>query len=255
MELLNRKFTFVAPSGSSYTIREQNGEDDDILSNPSTSRNLLNLSHFISAIVVDQTFYPNGGRISVEEALKLPSNDRYAILLNSRIHSIGSDLEFVHNWGDNGGEVNYELDLNEFVFNKPAEEITEEELASKPEAIPLYPEHKFVDIEFNVGDKEFKFDLLTGEGEQYMIELPIDKRTKNQELISRNLMLKVNGKYEKITNFRMFSVREMNAIRREVLSRDPLFSGNTKIVNPTTNEYTYINVLSLPDFFWPEGIG
>lgn len=253
--LLNHLFTFVAPSGSSYTIREQNGEDDDILSNPTTGKNLLNLSYFIASIVVDQNFYPKKGKLSVEDALKLPSNDRYAILLNSRIHSIGNILEFNHDWEDKGGIIGYELDLEEFVFNKSIEDISEEELKLKPEAIPLYPNKEFRDIPFNVGTKELLFDVLTGESEQYMIELPLDKRTKNQELIARNLRLEINGKYERVTNFRSFSVKEMNAIRKHIMSLDPIFSGNTKINNPNTNESTYVNILSLPDFFWPEGIG
>lgn len=253
--MFNHNFEFIAPSGAKYVIREQNGNDDDILSNPSTSRNLMNLSHFISAIVVDQDFYPHSGTISVEEALDLPSNDRYAILINSRIHSIGNILEFTHDWGGTLGKVEYEQDLNEFIFNKPLEEITEEDLNSKPDAIPLYPMGTKT-FEGNCGDKNFTFDVLTGRGEQYIIELPLDKRTKNQSLIARNLKLKVNSQYEKVTNFRMFSVKDLQNIRKQIAAVDPEFSGNIKIHHPSNPEITdYVNILALPGFFWPEEIG
>lgn len=254
--ILNHNFTFVAPSGASYTIREQNGEDDDILSNPVTSSNLMNLSHFISAIVVGQTFYPGKNTLSAEDALKLPSNDRYAILINSRIHSIGANLEFTYDWGkDLGGEVGYEIDLNELVFNKPIEEVTDEELNQKPEAIPLYPVKQFKDIIINVDGKELCFDLLTGEGEQYLIELPFEKKTKNQVLISRNLRMKVNNSWEKVYNFRLFTKNQMATLRKSILANDPLFSGNIKIENPSNPSLvTQVNVMGLPNFFWPEGI-
>lgn len=250
----NHFMEFIAPSGASYTIREQNGEDDDILSNPTTSTNLMNLSNFISSIVVKQNFYPNKTTITPEEALDLPVNDRYAILINSRIHSIGNILEFTHDWGSTLGKCSYEVNLNDFVFNKPIDQITEEDIANKPEAIPVYVNFK-PKIEFSVGDKEFEFELLTGRGEQYQIELPLEKRTANQKIKARNLKLKVNNNFEKVTNFRMFTAKEMASIRKVIAENDPLFSGNTKIVHPNNPELVdYVNVLALPGFFWQEGI-
>lgn len=253
--VLNRQFTFIAPSGASYTIREQNGEDDDILSNPSTAQNLMNLSHFMSAIILDQTFYPNKKTLSAEEVLNLPCNDRYAILINSRIHSIGNILEFTYDWGNNLGKQLYEVDLNDFVFNKPISEITNEDLENKPEAIPLYLEGSLKDIPINLGDKELLFDVMTGVGEQYQLELPLEKRTANQKIIARNLRLKVNNQYEKVTNFKMFSVKDMMEIRKAIAESDPLFTGNTKVVHPSNPDLvSYVNILGLPGFFWQEGI-
>ena len=55
-----RTLTFVAPSLNEYTIREQNGADEDILTNPVDIANLMNLSKFIAAIVVKTTATPSG---------------------------------------------------------------------------------------------------------------------------------------------------------------------------------------------------
>ena len=55
-----RTFEFIAPSGFSYTIREQNGEDEEILSNRADARNLMNITKFIASIVVSTDFTTSG---------------------------------------------------------------------------------------------------------------------------------------------------------------------------------------------------
>ena len=110
-----RTCEFTAPSGFKYSIREQNGADEDILSNPMDSKNLMNLTKFIQAIVVDTDFTPNR-RLTVEDADRIPLNDRYHIIFMSRIFSLGEEVEFEYNWGQNGGSVTYGQSLREMVF-------------------------------------------------------------------------------------------------------------------------------------------
>ena len=85
--------TFTVPSGHSYTIREQNGGDDDILSSKVWLEKLMNITNFISAIVVS-TDYTQSGKLTPEEAFTLPVLDRDVILIQSRIHSLGKDVDF-----------------------------------------------------------------------------------------------------------------------------------------------------------------
>lgn len=54
--LEGRKLEFTVPSGYKYTIREQNGADDDILSNPVEAATLKNISRFIAAIVINTDY-------------------------------------------------------------------------------------------------------------------------------------------------------------------------------------------------------
>ena len=110
-----RTCEFTAPSGFKYSIREQNGADEDILSNPMDSKNLMNLTKFIQAIVVDTDFTPNR-RLTVEDADSIPLNDRYHIIFMSRIFSLGEEVDFEYNWGQNGGVVSYGQPLKEMVF-------------------------------------------------------------------------------------------------------------------------------------------
>lgn len=249
-ELRPRTIEFVAPSGHSYELREQNGNDDDVLSNPQRAKTLHNLSDFISEIVVNNS--RNKGKLTADQVHALPANDRYAILLNSRIFSLGDSVDFTFDWGkDNGGEIEYEQGLAEFLFDYSSVP-TEEELKLKDKAVPFYPEpgkEKEIPVELTSG-KLVCFDLLTGEGESYLINQ--DVRTKNDELRARNLKLMVDGKFEKVESFHLFNVNDMKQIRRKVAMLDPVFTGSTKVMHPVKeNLASYINIVAIPDFFYP----
>lgn len=242
---------FIAPSGYSYTIREQNGADDDILSNPSEAKNLMNISRFIAGIVVD-TDYTSNGKLTTDQAHNLPSLDRYAILIQSRIHSLGQVLYFTHDWGpDNGGQATYEQDLEEFLFDY-SKAPTEEDLNAKPDAIPYYPMGKKTEVEFTTSSgKKLKFKLLTGAAEARVLSLPFDKVTRNVELLVRNLMMEIDGAYHEVKTFQSFSVKDMYEIRQQVAMNDPVFRGTTKIDNPhREGQSENISLMGIPNFFF-----
>lgn len=255
-----RTVKFTAPSGFSYTIREQNGEDEDILSNPQDARDLTNLIKFIVAIVVD-TNYTTSGKLSLETARTMPLLDKYCILLHNRIFSLGNTIEFEHTFED-GSTYSFEQDLNELIFEDYTESPSNEELEAKPFAIPYYPhipifssgtpDHsnlKDLSLILESG-KELLFDLMDSNAERFLLKLPNEKRTRNSEFIARNLRLNVNGKYDKVTNFRLFSVREMKELRKKISESDPIFSGNIILENPNNpQDKEPYNILGNPDFF------
>lgn len=246
-----RTHTFISPSGHSFTIREQNGEDEDILSNPKDSKNLMNLNKFISSIVVSTDFTDNN-RLTVNDTLRLPFLDRYCILMNSRIFSMGSEITFEYLWeGDKEATV-YEDDLEYFLFKDYSQSPTDEEFSEKPNAIPYYPNGKQVKdlcITLSTG-KVIYFDLLNGVGEQFILGLPEDKQTRNAELMARNLKLVVDGVPEKVTNFRSFSVKEMAEIRKHIAANDPTWYGYTELENPKTGEKVNYPIMAAKSFFY-----
>lgn len=252
-----RKDTFQGPTGFQYTIREQNGADDDVLSNPSEARSLKNLARFISGIVVSTDFTSNGKLTMDDVYTKMPLLDVYTILLRSRIHSLGNEIEFDYDWGkEHGGKVGYTQDINEFLHDYS--EVPEEEvLLSKPDAIPFYPSCKdSKDLKIvTPSGKEVYFDLATLKAEAYRINLPLEKQTMNQELISRNLRVMVNDTKQVVRDFRMFSVADMKYIRNQVSLLDPVFKGDILIQNPSdpTMEVE-VNIMGLRDFFYQGGI-
>lgn len=230
-------------------IREQNGQDDDILSNPVKSQTLSNFSEFISKVVVKTNLTPNG-KLTEAQAHALPCNIRYAILIASRIFSLGENMEFSYNWGDQ--IVQYEQDLNELLFDDYHKSPTEEELLSKPFAVPYYPNGSQKEFSLYLASgKEVKYSLMNTEGEGLMMNAPI--KTKNLEIKARNLCLKVNGNWEKVENFAMFSVRDMVEIRKSMAENDPIYLGIIELEHPITQQKGSFSIMGTPDFFYMGG--
>ena len=247
--LMGKKLEFIAPSGNSFTLREQNGADDDILSNPSDAKTMMNISNFISSIVV-KTNATKSGKLTPMDAHNLPVNDRYAILINSRINSLGEMLEFPYDWGE-GGKLNYEVDLRDYLvdYSEPDLEKLNAELALKPEAVPVYPKPLAdIDIYTNSG-KHLKIDCMTGAHEAEYLSMPV--KTKNTEFVVRNLKMKVGEEFQRVTSFHLFTTKDMVELRKAVKFYDPTVNGTTEVENPTTNEKVWVNILGVPDFFYP----
>lgn len=114
MDIQLRTLDLVAPSGYKYTIREQNGADEDILSNPVDSKDLTNLAKFIAAIVVS-TDFTKSGKLTVEQSRAIPALDRNYILIKNRMFSMGDTVEFDYTFND-GTSYGFEQDLNELVL-------------------------------------------------------------------------------------------------------------------------------------------
>lgn len=255
MEPNFRTTSFKAPSGFSYTIREQNGEDEDILSNPRDAKDLTNLIKFISSLVIETNATANN-KLSLEDARNLPLLDKYCILLHNRIFSIGDKIEFDYTFQD-GSTYTFEQDLNELLFEDYSVHPSDEELEAKPYALPYYPSMPNGDtsimknIPFMTSSgKNLRFDLMTSNSERYLLMLPEEKRTRNSELIARNLQFEVNGQFEKVTNFKMFSVKDMQEIRKIISEYDPVYGGTILLENPRDpNNKEIYSILGNPDFF------
>ena len=250
--IVGKQLTFSVPSGHTVTIMEQNGEHDDILSHPGDAKNLMNISKFISALIVDSD-YSTKGKITPEEAHLLPSLDRYCILINSRIHSLGSIIETSYAWPkEEGGPREYEIDLEEFLLSDYQADISEmeKELLEKPEAIPYYPiKEREISLELNSG-KKVKFYVLDGAAEAQLLNMPPNDRTKNSELTIRGLQLEIEGKYMRVERFHLFTPKDMAEIRQAVKKFDPAFLGQTSLENPSTGQSVAINIMGIPDFFY-----
>lgn len=264
MEIQLRKMSITLPSGYSCEIREQNGEDEEILSNPASIKNYMNVNEFIAGIVT-HTDFTASGKLLVKDVLEMPLLDRAVILINSRIFSIGDELEFNYKWprpegSRDNSEFTYTQDLHSYLFKDYSKKPTEEELNDKPDAVPYYvlPEDsnnpgkvQLKDLTFNLSSgKEIMWDVATVGSEQYLMRLGFDNITRNKDLIARNLRLKVDGNWEKVQNFKLFSVKDMAEMRKAILSSDPTFTGNTDIEDPITHEKVQISILALPNFFY-----
>lgn len=264
MEIQLRKMAFTLPSGYSCEIREQNGEDEEVLSNPASIKNFMNINEFIAGIVT-HTDFTASGKLLVQDVLKLPLLDRAVILINSRIFSLGEELEFNYKWprpenSKEQAEFIYTQNLHDYIFDDYSKKPTEKEIEDKPDAVPYYlteedVDHpgkvKLTDLQLTLSSgKEVMWDVATASSEQYLMKLGIDNVSRNKDLIARNLRLKVDGNWETVQNFKLFSVRDMAEIRKEITVMDPTFTGSTDIEDPITNNKTQVSILSVPAFFY-----
>lgn len=242
---------FIAPSGYKYVIREENGADEEIISNQAAARDFMNVTNFIASIVVS-TNATESGKLTPEEALELPLRDRYVILINSRIFSLGDKVPFSYIWPGDVTPIYYEQDLKELVYDYDS--IVE---LDKPEAVKPYKDSEilrkigFKGYELTLSSgKAVKFDMATGETERYAAKLPIEKQTRNSELIARNLQLNVNGKWEKVEQFSLFTVRELAEIRTFINEVDEFYPATVEIENPNTGEKAQFPIFTAPRFFF-----
>lgn len=264
MEIQLRKMAFTLPSGYSCEIREQNGEDEEVLSNPANIKNFMNINEFIAGIVI-HTDFTASGKLLVQDVMKLPLLDRAVILINSRIFSLGEELEFNYKWprpenSKDQAEFTYTQNLKDYIFEDYGVKPDDEELKAKPDAVPYYlleedtnnpGKVKLTDHKFTLSSgKEIMWDVATVESEQYLMKLGLDNISRNKDLIARNLRLNVDGNWEKVQNFKLFSVRDMAEMRKEILASDPSFMGTTDIEDPITHSKTQISILTVPTFFY-----
>lgn len=254
--------TFTAPSGIEYTIREQNGQDEEVLTNVAEAKKYMTINNFLQGIIEKTS--KKEGKLTIQEVLDIPWLDRQCILFNSRVFSLGEILEFTYKWPKENGKgytlFEYELDLNEYLFNySKRDTITPEEIEAKPQAIPFYPvyplpQNNLFIFELSSG-KKIRFKLLDGNAELFLIRLPIEEQSRNTEMIARSLELQVDGKWERVQNFSLFSVKDMRELRKHIAQVDPSFAPETEVANPSTEESLTINIHSIPDFFFPgEGV-
>lgn len=246
---------FIAPSGYSYTIREENGEDEEILSNQADMNGGMNIAKFLTAIIVETDFTASG-KVTLDDVLNIPTLDRNCILFKSRIFSLGPNVAFYYDWTQGRGEPTmYEQDLNELIYSDYSKEVSEEEILAKPGALPFYPEREiarqinFKDYEFTLtSGKKIKFDFMNSRAEQEFLNS--DKQTRNTQLLCRNLCLEVNGKWEKVQRFHLFSVRDMAEMHQVTQQVDPIWNALAEVTNPSTGEKTKYPIIMAPRFFF-----
>jgi hypothetical protein len=252
--LIGKHFEFTTPSGDVITIREQNGNDDDILSNIKQAKKGLSFNDFIKAIVVKSE--RAGGRLSDDDLLAMPIRDKNVILINSRIFSLGSEVEFKWNWGTDVKPKfrPYIEELNDYIWDYSLPFPKEGETGYDSERIPPYPTTEpYLEATLASG-KVIRFDYLNGLGEKYILEKrEKDELSINTNLLARNLSLRnLNGKFDKIENFSNFSPMDMREIRSLVVTFDKEYECMSEVINPDNKEESqYISLLQLPDFFFP----
>ena len=244
------------PSGFNITIREQNGDDDDILSKGSGINDGTSANRFVQSIVVN-TDITESGKLSLSDVEQMKLCDKYFIIIASRIFSIGQVVKFEFTWDDIPTPISYEEDLGLYIWD-----YSEKTFPSKPEDQDYFmyriKPHKYgrdKSLEYILtSGKRVKFDFMNGVGEKYLMKLPEAEVSKNQELIARNLQQFIGDKWVKVTNFKSFTTIDMMEIRNFVFENDPVLELYSVLEHPTTGEKVNHPIIATSDFFYPRQI-
>ena len=252
IEMYGNCHTFTVPSGYEVTIREQNGNDDGILSNVSLNKDSASVNAFIQTIVVGVSF--KEGLLSMDDVLGLRLGDKYCILIQSRIFSLGNTLKFSYEWVKGAPPTSYEEDLLNFVWDYTLPLPRPGEKGYFVDRIQPYASKEDYLYLTTMSGKKLRYKYLDGFGEQYLLKLPDYNTNINSKLYARELQMDIEGKWITVSDFKLFSAREMNQLRDDIDARDAQFEGAINVENPATGETRYISLISLHDFFFQRGI-
>lgn len=243
------------PSGREIVIREQNGRDDDILSKVVSGTDGSNILNFISSITEEDKSLKR--KPLPEDIKKWHTNDRYVALIASRIHSLGKILSFEHVCSNAeckrnkpGGQGSFKLteDVGVYIgdFKDPN---------YKPKYIySATPYKNGMNLEVELvltSKKKVKFKIKDFDIEQKELEASDEERTNNLSLTIRELRLFIDNNWEVVHDFQCFSPRDMVELRKGLVDYDPTFTPLTRVQCPTCGNVEWVNILYLPDFFYP----
>lgn len=246
----------ILPSQFNITLREQNGDDDDIISRIGNSNDGTAVHKFLASIILDSSLQP-GVKLNHIDISKWKSNDKYWALVESRIHSLGNIVKFKHTCSNDkcNCETPWEENLEDFrqPFNKTA--LKSDEEGYSPYLIKPYPNKLETGKEFTLSsNKKIKYQYKTGESESKLLAMKEDDISKNTELIIRNLEIFNGGQWIGVSSFNIFTSKDMSEIRKEVEENDPKFEGISKLTCPKCGNVDHISLLVQADFLFPREI-
>lgn len=253
MQVVGKTKEFITPTGDVITIREQNGNDDDVLSNIKSAKEGKSFNKFIQGIVLNSLRY--GGTLTDDNVMDMPVRDKNFILIQSRIFSLGNEVEFKWNWGtqEKPDFKPYMEDLNDYIWDYALPFPKEgEENYNKERVEPYQTEDTFIELTLS-SEKVVRFDYLNGRGEKYILECrDKDNLSINTSLLARNFRLRnLNGNFDIIQNFSCFSSMDMKEIRSYLSKYDREFELMSDITHPKTGITESVSLIQLPDFFFP----
>lgn len=257
-----KELTFTGPDGNTYTIREQNGDDDEIVSSNDTEKRpetIANLNRLIASIMLQNTL--NGKNyLTLEEIGKMKLRVKYYILLKTRINTIGSSLKFSaicpnKDCKDLHGkrtETKYSEDLNKYDtdltnFDKEAKRYQYQ--------ITPYTSGKDTTGEFTLASgKRIRFTWLNVEAEQTLAKSKTI--SENTDFYIRNLEVRIpaTNEWQLVSSCNIFSKIDMMELSKIVEENDMQFQMFMELKCPKCEREWEIPFLYLKDFFFPREI-
>lgn len=236
------------------TIRETNGEDDDILSNLGEILKGHHVNNFIANIVMEDKKLNR--KPTVEDIIKWPTNNKNYVLFKQRLINHGNDLKFQHKC-PNVNCKNYledKVQRLEDTIDKFDGNLADEKYVPKNSfSIRKYKPGNDVMVEFETSsNKKFRFKILTGELEQNELEIDEGSISRNTKLLIRELELFNKNSWSRLENFRSIPSREMKEVRQKVIDMDPTFDPIINFNCPSCKAPYQLPLFQIPNFYFPE---
>lgn len=256
----------LLPSGFLVTFREQNGDDDAIISTIADAQKGDSLSKFLAAIILE--IDGKAAKLTPAQLDTWRTRDRISLLIKSRIFSLGPIIRFKHTCSNPDckftslDSLPYEEDLSlyDWDYSRPFPEKFIDGTSNpeyKKTYIPPYSEpikNSVVNLMLS-SKKEVRYKYQDGLGEKVFLEVPRNELNKNHELLSRCLEWKdETGKFIKVTKFNVFSARDMEEIRTSIYKLDTPYDPLAEIPCPKCRNIDTVNLTHQPSFFFPQGI-
>lgn len=243
-----KTLSLVLPSGRKVTIRETNGDDEELLSSLESAQDGSNMYNFLSAIIVSKN--ENDEKIMPEDLQKWLINDRIVLMYKSRIFNHGYDLRFRATCQEEKcqHEDTYFQDLK--IWDN---DLSMPEKNTSLKAIRRYPQGDKREIEFVISSgKKLKYTLVNGVLEKAALELK--DMTQNSPLIIRELQVENKGAWLPVKHFAGFGSKEMMEIRTNIRTNDKQFDPmvNFTCANPVCRKDYSVSLFSIGNFFYPE---
>lgn len=248
--LVGNTVTFKTPSKFDVTIREQNGDDDEVISKMKHAMKGEQVNIMVTNLVLNCSL--TGGRVTLDQVKKWKNKDKYYVLFKSRIFSLGDEITYKHTCQNEacGKETTYEEQLLPYDrdFSKPDDESDNK---FKYQITP-YPNGIDTEVEFELtSGKKLKYQYLNWESERIMLEMDRNEISKNTDITIRKLEWLNEGKWQKIENYRLFSAKEMAEIRKHIKYNDKPFEAISETTCPFCGNIDHITLIAQPDFFFP----
>lgn len=246
-----KKTDITLPSGNTVTIRELNGEDEEILSSESAADAGENIYNFLTSITEHDKLL--GTKPTPEDIKNWPVNDKYYLLYKQRLLNHGPELSFSAMCPVQGCSThinNYTEDLSIFDADL-SKQITDEDEVTDSQ-VKRYPngDSKTVEFELSSG-KKIKYSIINGVLEIAALELKDE--TKNAVITIRKPFVSTEGgKWVKVTNYRAFSGSEMSEIRTNIRMNDAPFGPVIRYHCPKCKTVQVKSIFLIPTFFYPE---
>ncbi len=241
---------FITPSKFEVTIREQTGDDDEIISRIKNASDGSSVNKFASSIILETSL--DIKKPTPNDILKWKNKDKYYVLFKSRLLSLGTTITYKHTCSNSDckKDNDFEEDLLQYDRDFSKDDTTSAN-GFKYQVTP-YPNGAELQHEFAISSgKKFRYTYLNGLSEKELLGMNKDNISKNTELTVRKLEWFDQDKWITLSSFKSFSSKEMVEIRESIKKNDEPFDAITEAECPYCKTVDRISLMVQADFFFP----